>query len=81
MVASGQFQHCVEVAALGEEVGDADRFVQLFCSQGDYQSLRRRGFDDHTLGIDTFSEAARQALGDEPRPFWFTYRARVGVAR
>ena len=50
MVASGQFQHCVEVAALGEERGDADRFVQLFCSQGDYQSLRRRGFDDSTLG-------------------------------
>ncbi|HEY4611160.1 MAG TPA: class I SAM-dependent methyltransferase, partial [Ilumatobacteraceae bacterium] len=39
MVGSGQFRHCVEVAALGEERGDADRFVQLFCSQGDYQSL------------------------------------------
>jgi len=81
MVASGQFEHCVEVAALGEEIGDADRFVQLFCSQGDYQSLRRRGFDDHTLGIDMFTSAAHDALGDGQRPFWFTYRARVGVAR
>ena len=35
-------------------------------SQGDYQSLRRRGFDDHTLGIDTFTAEARDALGDEP---------------
>jgi len=81
MVGSGQFRHCVEVAALGEELGDADRFVQLFCSQGDYQSLRRRGFDDATLGIDTFAASARGELGDEPRPFWFTYRARIGVAR
>jgi SAM-dependent methyltransferase len=81
MVASGRFQHCVEVVALGEERGDADRFVQLFCSQGDYQSLRRRGFDDRALGIDTFAATALDALGHESRPFWFTYRARIGVAR
>jgi len=81
MVASSQFQHCVEVAALGAELGDADRFVQLFCSQGDYQSLRRRGFDDQTLGIDTLSATAHEALGAARRPFWFTYRARIGVRR
>ena len=56
MIASQQFQHCVEIAALGEERGDADRFVQLFCSQGDYQALRRHGLDDATLGVDTFAD-------------------------
>ncbi len=79
MVASRQFQHCVEVAVLGEERGDADRFVRLFQSQGDYQALRRHGLDDETLGIDRFNTEAVAALGAAQRPFWFTYRARLGV--
>ena len=81
MVASEQFQHCVEVAVLGEERGDADRFVRLFQSQGDYQALRRNGLDDETLGIDRFRAEVEAALGAEQRPFWFTYRARIGVGR
>ena len=79
MVVSQQFQHCVEVAALGEERGDAERFVQLFRSQGDYQALRRNGYDDEALGIDRFASEVEAALGTAERAFWFTYRARVGV--
>jgi SAM-dependent methyltransferase len=79
MVASRQFQHCVEIAALGEEHGDAERFVQLFKSQGDYQALRRHGLDDAALGVDTFAADAHSILGSADRPFWFTYRARIGV--
>jgi len=79
MIASRQFQHCVEIAALGEERGDADRFVQLFKSQGDYQALRRHGFDDAALGVDRFSDDAHEILGSIEHPFWFTYRARIGV--
>ncbi|MEO8263929.1 MAG: class I SAM-dependent methyltransferase [Ilumatobacteraceae bacterium] len=79
MVASGQFQHCVEIAALGDERGNADRFVQLFKSQGDYQALRRHGLDDAALGVEQFSSDVQAILGTNERPFWFTYRARVGV--
>jgi SAM-dependent methyltransferase len=79
MVASQRFAHCVEVAAVSEESGDADRFVQLFKSQGDYQALRRNGFDDVAFGVDAFADEVHTALGDDPCPFWFTYRARVGV--
>ena len=79
MVASQQFLHCLEVAALGEERGDSDRFVQLFRSQGDYQALRRHGIDDRTLGIDQFAAEVEAAIGTVERPFWFTYRARLGV--
>ena len=63
MIASQQFQHCVEIAALGEEHGDADRFVNLFKSQGDYQALRRHGLDDATLGVDRFADDAHTILG------------------
>ncbi len=79
MVASRQFRHCVEIAALGEERGNADRFVQLFKSQGDYQALRRHGLDDAALGVDQFSGDVQAILGPAERPFWFTYRARIGV--
>jgi ubiquinone/menaquinone biosynthesis C-methylase UbiE len=79
MIDSQQFRHCTEIAALGEERGNADRFVRLLCSQGDYQALQRHGVDDQTLGVDTFAREARTALGDTLRPFWFTYRARIGV--
>ncbi|MBK5331433.1 MAG: class I SAM-dependent methyltransferase [Ilumatobacteraceae bacterium] len=79
MIASQQFHHCVEIAALSEQRGDADRFVQLFKSQGDYQALRRHGLDDATLGVDRFSDEARAILGSAEHPFWFTYRARIGV--
>ena len=79
MIASQQFQHCVELAALGEERGDADRFVKLFQSQGDYQALRRHGLDDATLGVDRLSDDAHAILGSGEHPFWFTYRARIGV--
>ena len=79
MVASQQFQHCVEVAALGSERGDADRFVELFKSQGDYQALRRHGLDDARLGVDKFSDDVHEILGSDDQPFWFTYRARIGV--
>jgi SAM-dependent methyltransferase len=79
MIRSQQFQHCIEIAALGEERGDAERFVQLFKSQGDYQALRRHGLDDTALGIDQFSADVHAAIGSGEIPFWFTYRARIGV--
>ncbi len=79
MVDSQQFDHCVEIAALGDEHGDADRFVQLLQSQGDYQALRRHGLDDATLGVDEFSSQVHAALASAQRPFWFVYRARIGV--
>ncbi len=79
MVASQQFVHCVEIAALGEERGGSERFVQLFRSQGDYQALRRHDVDDNTLGLDQFAAEVDAAIGTSERPFWFTYRARIGV--
>jgi SAM-dependent methyltransferase len=79
MVDSQRFRHCVEVAALAVERGNAVRFVNLFRSQGDYQALRRHGVDDAALGVDIFDRDTLAAMGTEACPFWFTYRARIGV--
>lgn len=81
MAESQRFQHCIEIAAVSEERGNADRFVRLFQSQGDYQALRRNGIDDESLGVDRFAAEVHDILGAESRPFWFTYRARLGIAR
>jgi hypothetical protein len=79
MRASGLFTWCREVAMTAEEPGDADRFVGLLRSQGDYQTLRRHGLDDAALGVDRFAALVRERWGDAPRPWQFVYRARIGV--
>lgn len=79
MAASGRFSHCIELCAAAAETGDSERFVELLRSQGDYQTLRRHGVDDDVLGVEAFAADMLQRLGSTPRPFWFTYRARLGV--
>lgn len=79
MIASGHFSWCHELALHRTEPGDADRFVGLYRSQGDYQTLRDEGLDEEQLGVTALGDAARSALGRGPVPFLFTYRVRVGV--
>jgi len=80
MAASGAFGWCREVALAGHEDGDAARFVGLLRSQGDYQTLLRNGLDDTTVGMAHFARIVGERLGDEPRPWRFVYRARLGFA-
>jgi len=79
MRASGRFHSCREVCALSIEHGDAERFIALLRSQGDLQTLVKQGLRDEQLGVDRFGSEVRDALGQARRPFWFTYRVRIGV--
>ncbi|MHB8294073.1 MAG: hypothetical protein ACYDH5_05490 [Acidimicrobiales bacterium] len=47
-------------------------------SQGGYQALRRHGLDDGSLGVDELARVVEHRLGDERRPWYFTYRVRLG---
>lgn len=78
MHGSGHFGWCHELALHRVEEGDAARFVALFRSQGDYQALRRAGLDDEVLGVTQLAALADAALPGR-RPWWFTYRVRIGV--
>lgn len=80
MSRSGLFGWCREVAMTSVEDGDADRFVGLLKSQGDYQTLRRHGLTDADLGVDHFAATALARLGPDPRPWHFVYRARLAFA-
>ena len=79
MHGSGHFGWCHELALHRVEVGNAARFVGLFRSQGDYQVLRAAGLDDEILGVTQLAALAERALHGGPRPWWFTYRIRIGV--
>jgi len=79
MAGSGHFGWCHELALHQAENGDAARFMGLFRSQGDYQTLRRSGLDDETLGVSQLAAVAEMTLAGGPRPWWFTYRIRIGV--
>ena len=80
MVESGVFEWCREVAMAAPASGDAERFVGLLQSQGDYQTLVRHGLDDEVLGVDRFAALVRQRLGVEVRAWRFVYRARLGFS-
>jgi hypothetical protein len=79
MIGSGRFAWCRDLVTHTTETGDAGRFVDLMRSQGDYQTLRRRGFDDAQLGIDELAAVVRDGLGPGGTTFRFGYRTRIGV--
>ena len=80
MVSSGHFAWCHELALHRPEQGDAERFVDLLRSQGDYQTLWQSGLDDDVLGVSRMADVASAILGAGTSPWWFTYRVRIGVA-
>jgi SAM-dependent methyltransferase len=79
MRASTRFAACTEMVMHREELADATRFVDLLRSQGDLQSLRKRGLSDEQLGLTVFAAAVRQCFGDRSVPVLFGYRMRVGI--
>lgn len=77
---SGLFAWCREVALASSDEGDADRFVALLKSQGDYQTVRRYGQSDADLGVEHFEQVALERLGRRRRPWRFVYRVRLAFA-
>jgi SAM-dependent methyltransferase len=79
IAASGRFAFWRELCVLGEQAGSAARFVDVLRSQGDLQAVLRHGVSEEALGVTAMAAAVRSALGEGPRRFWWTYRARIGV--
>jgi ubiquinone/menaquinone biosynthesis C-methylase UbiE len=79
MRASGSFRHTREIAAVGVETGNADRYVGLALSMGSLQMVLKAGVSEDQIGLDVFRETAGHLLGDAPSPWYFTYRVRMGL--
>ncbi len=80
MQARGLFRLTKEVAVHSVETGDAERYVGLALSQGSLQTVLKAGIREKEIGLDLFRDTARRLLDDAPRPWYFTYRIRLGIA-
>lgn len=67
MQASGAFRWCRELLLHHEETGDAERLMGLFLSQGFVQQLKKAGYSDAELGLDTLRAVAESQLGSVRR--------------
>jgi ubiquinone/menaquinone biosynthesis C-methylase UbiE len=76
---SGVFRWSTELALSHVESGDADRLVALAETQGGVVALRQSGVADEEIGLDDLRRVATAVLGATARPWWWTYRVRVGV--
>ncbi len=79
MQASGKFRYVKEILVQQREMGNAERLVGLAMSQGGVASLLKNGMTEEEIGVPEFRALAQQMLGDEPSPWYFSYRVRVGV--
>ena len=76
---SGRFRHVKEILVHSTEIGNAERFVGISLSQGHIAKLLQAGVQEHEIGIDRLREVAHNTLGDEMRPWHWSYRVRVGI--
>jgi ubiquinone/menaquinone biosynthesis C-methylase UbiE len=79
MRASGRFQFVRELLLHHVEEGDAERFIGLLMSQGHVQAPLKAGADEAELGLPEFRQTVRDRLGEQPRPWVFSYRVRLGI--
>lgn len=76
---SGLFRYVNEIAVHSVESGNAERLVGLALSFGGVAGLLKRGLSEDEIGISKLREDARRILGDQPSPWYFSYRIRLGV--
>jgi SAM-dependent methyltransferase len=76
---SGRFRYTREVLLHNVEEGNAERLVGLARSFGGVATVLSRGVSETEIGLDVLAQEARQHLGDEPLPWYFSYRVRLGV--
>ena len=76
---SGLFRWSTELALSNVESGGADRIIALAETQGGVVALRQAGVPDEAIGLDDLRRVAEAALGSDARPWWWTYRVRLGI--
>jgi SAM-dependent methyltransferase len=79
MLASGCFRFTKEILLHHIEMGNAARLVGMARSQGGLMGLLKRGLTEAQIGLDELGALAHRTLGDEPKPWYFSYRVRIGI--
>ncbi len=76
---SGLFRWSTELALSHVESGGADRIIALAETQGGVVALRQAGIPDESIGLHELRRVAEAVLGADVRPWWWTYRVRLGI--
>ena len=76
---SGQFRLTREISIHSEEHGDAERFIGLMLSNSGSILIEHGIVTSEQLHLEDFRARAQAILGDTPRRWYFSYRARYGV--
>lgn len=79
MKASGCFRFTKEVVVHHVEDGNAERLIGIVLGQGSVASLLKKGLSERELGIDTLKSVATETLGKSVKPWYFSYRVRLGI--
>ena len=79
MRASGRFRYVEELRVHQAATGNAERLIGLASSSGAVGALLRKGLSESDLGLDDFRAVAAEVLGDELRPWHFSYHVRIGI--
>ena len=79
MTMSNHFRYTKEIVLHQGDEGNADRFVGVFLSQGGIRSLLKSGHTEVELGIEAFRNQCHEMLGDKNRPWYWSYRVRIGI--
>jgi len=75
---SGHFRYTTEIALHHRESGDGARLVDVARSQGGVVALIDSGATEREIGLAHLRAVATARLA-EPKPWWWTYRIRLGV--
>ena len=76
---SGCFRYTREILLHHVELGNAERLVGLFLSQGGVMALLKTGWTEEQLGIDEFRQIVERVLGPAPQTWYWSSRVRLGV--
>lgn len=77
--ASDQFRYAREVVLHHVEPGNAARLIGIALSQGGTRTLLKNGLSEDEIGITNLREVATRTLGDELKPWYWSYRVRLGI--
>ena len=79
ITASGHFRYTREFVLHSVETGNAERLIGLALSQGSVETVIKHVPADLEPLIAGLREAVQRLLGDDPQPWYFSYRVRMGV--
>jgi SAM-dependent methyltransferase len=79
MQASGRFRYTREILVHNIEMGNAERLIGLALSQGHVATPLKHGISEDELGLTDLRAVAARVLDDDPQPWYFSYRVRLGV--